>query len=177
MIMRTFRLILYYRLKKHLLKSTIIVISMISKHIRRACAEYLFAECGPLINMELGVYMGNGKQIRVLRKNVGLGKNFTRHCRILTMYNHIMMSEDVLFQGGGHGYANPDIRMDESEGLQPTPLVCEDVWFGVRCMILPGCKRIGVHSIIGAGTVVTKDVPDYAIVGGNPAAVIRMSKE
>jgi acyl-[acyl carrier protein]--UDP-N-acetylglucosamine O-acyltransferase len=40
-------------------------------------------------------------------------------------------------------------------------------------MILPGCKRIGKGVIIGAGLVVTKDVPDYAIVGGNPSSVIK----
>ena len=175
--MRTFWLILYYGLAKHLPKSTVPVIGAIAKYLRRACAEHLFAECGPLINVEQGTYFGNGKQIRVLGEKVGLGKNFTCHSRILTMHSHIMMAEDVLFQGGGHGYDNPDIRMDEAEGLQPTPLeVCEDVWFGARCMVLPGCKRIGAHSIIGAGAVVTKDVPDYAIVGGNPAKVIRMRK-
>ena len=43
-------------------------------------------------------------------------------------------------------------------------------------MVLPGCKRIGAHSIIGAGAVVTNDIPDYAIVGGNPAKVIKMRK-
>ena len=45
-----------------------------------------------------------------------------------------------------------------------------------RAIILPGCKHIGAHSILCAGAVVTKDVPDYAIVGGNPAKVIRMRK-
>ena len=85
------------------------------------------------------------------------------------------MGEDVLFQGSGHDFSNPDIRLDEGASLPPTPLeICEDVWIGARAIVLPGCKRIGAHSIIGAGSVVTKDVPDYAIVGGNPAKVIRM---
>jgi maltose O-acetyltransferase len=51
-----------------------------------------------------------------------------------------------------------------------------DVWIGTRVIVLPGCKKIGAHSIIGAGAVVTKDVADYSIVAGNPAKVIRMRK-
>ena len=173
--MRKVWLILYYGFAKHLPKSTVPIIGPIAKHLRRACVEHLFAECGPLINVEQGAYFGNGKQIRVLGEKVGLGKNFCCHCRILTMHSHIMMGEDVLFQGGGHVFDNPNVLIDESGNLPDTPLeICDDVWIGARTIVLPGCKRIGAHSIIGAGSVVTKDVPDYAIMGGNPAKVIRM---
>ncbi len=47
-----------------------------------------------------------------------------------------------------------------------------DVWFGHGATVLPGV-RIGHGAIIGAGSVVTQDVPDYGIVGGNPARLIR----
>lgn len=88
-----------------------------------------------------------------------------------------MVEEDVLFLGGGHNYESLDIPMGKQGTKPSTPLhICSDVWIGARAIILPGCKRIGKDVIIGAGSVVTKDIPDYAIVGGNPARVIKMRK-
>jgi len=46
-------------------------------------------------------------------------------------------------------------------------------WLGANVLVLPGCRRIGRGAVIAAGAVLTKDVPDYAIVGGNPAKLIR----
>ena len=51
-------------------------------------------------------------------------------------------------------------------------VVGDDVWIGMRSIILP-CVKIGNGVIIGAGAVVTMDIPDYVIVGGVPARVIR----
>ena len=51
-------------------------------------------------------------------------------------------------------------------------VVGNDVWFGRECVVMPGVK-IGDGAIIGAYSVVTKDVPPYTVVGGNPAKVIR----
>ena len=90
--MRYFWLILYYGFAKHLPKSTMPVIGTIAKHLRRACAEHLFAECGPLINVEQGAYFGNGKQIHVLGEKVGMGKNFTCHLANFTGHRRISLS-------------------------------------------------------------------------------------
>ena len=59
--------------------------------------------------------------------------------------------------------------------LGPTPpLMIEDgVWIGHNVMILPGCKRIGRGAIVGAGSIVTRDVEPYAVVAGNPARKVR----
>lgn len=109
--------------------------------------------------------------------HVGLGKDFKTLNRILTIDNSLMMGENVLFLGGGHNYDRTDIPIGKQGGKGKTPLhIAGDVWIGARAIVLPGCQRIGHGAIIGAGAVVTKDVPDLAIVGGNPAKVLKMRK-
>jgi len=55
-------------------------------------------------------------------------------------------------------------------------IIGDDVWIGTRAIIMPGVK-ISNGSIIGAAAVVTKDVPDFAIVGGVPARIIGSRKK
>ena len=52
----------------------------------------------------------------------------------------------------------------------------ESAWIGAGATILPGV-RVGKHAIVGAMSVVTKDVPDYAVVVGSPAKVVKMLDE
>lgn len=54
-------------------------------------------------------------------------------------------------------------------------IIGNDVWIGMRSIIMPDVK-IGDGAVIGAGAVVTKDVLDYAIVGGVPARIIKYRK-
>nr|WP_141412120.1 DapH/DapD/GlmU-related protein [Alistipes communis] len=54
-------------------------------------------------------------------------------------------------------------------------MIGDDVWIGTRVIILPGVK-IGSGAVIAAGAVVSRNVPDFAIVGGIPARVIKMRK-
>jgi acetyltransferase-like isoleucine patch superfamily enzyme len=56
------------------------------------------------------------------------------------------------------------------------PVVIEDdVWIGTGAIILPGVK-IGIGAVVGAGSVVTKDVPNFAVVFGHPAKLLKMRK-
>jgi len=61
-------------------------------------------------------------------------------------------------------------------GADDSPVICDDVTIGPNCCIIGGI-RIGKGAIIGAGAVVVKDVPDYAVVAGNPAKIIRIMNE
>lgn len=174
--MRTFWLLVYYGFARHLPKSTYPVLGKAAFRLRARCARHLFAQCGSHVNLEQGAYIGNGKFFTV-GDDVGIGKDFCSHNRILTIHDRLMMGENVLFLGGAHSFADPDKPIGSEQGEPPTPLeIAGDVWIGARVIVLPGCKRIGAHSIIGAGAVVTHDIPDYAIIGGNPAKVIRMRK-
>ena len=174
--MRTLWLIIYYAFARRLPKSTIPVLGKMAYRLRYRCAKHLFAECGTSVNVEQGAYIGNGKQFRV-GNNVGIGKDFCSHNRPLSIHDRLLMGENVLFEGGQHSFADPTMPIGAKDTDIQTPLeICGGVWIGARAIVLPGCKRIGAHSIIGAGAVVTRDVPDYAIVGGNPAKIIRMRK-
>ena len=65
------------------------------------------------------------------------------------------------------------VDADTIEEHQDNPLkIGNDVWIGQRVTILPGCREIGDGAIIGAGSVVTKDVSPFTVVGGSPAKVI-----
>ncbi|MFQ1699076.1 acyltransferase [Loktanella agnita] len=85
----------------------------------------------------------------------------------LVIGDGVLISERVVIYTHDHG--------DDPRSV-PLPLpktIGADVWIGARAVILPQCRRIGVGAIIAAGAVVTRDVPDGATVGGNPARVLR----
>ena len=88
-----------------------------------------------------------------------------------------MGPEVLIYRQHRHGFKRTDISMREQDDIETRPLaICDDVWIGRRAIILPGCSRVGRGAIIGAGAVVARDVPDYAIYAGNPAKEIRKRK-
>jgi virginiamycin A acetyltransferase len=71
-------------------------------------------------------------------------------------------------------FFNPIFGFVAEDPIPSEPLAIEDdAWVGDRVIITPGCKRIGLGSVVGAGAVVTKDVPDFAVFAGNPARLIK----
>lgn len=88
----------------------------------------------------------------------------------------------VIFNGNhGVGYRtthpylyNTKLGVVEKETITRTACVIEDdVWLGHNSIVLPNVKCVGRGAVVAAGAVVTKDIPRYAVVAGNPAVVIK----
>lgn len=86
-----------------------------------------------------------------------------------------MIGPDVVILTRTHSIDRVDVPMIEQGFWTGKVTIGNDVWIGMRSVIMPGVN-IGNGAVVGAGAVVTKDVPDYAIVGGVPARVIKYRK-
>jgi acetyltransferase-like isoleucine patch superfamily enzyme len=86
--------------------------------------------------------------------------------------DNVVISSGVHIFTHDHQFHNRNWReLDEITPTDPT-VIMNDVFLGVNALIMPTCKYIGKCSVIGAGAVITKDVPDYEIWAGNPAVKI-----
>ncbi len=110
-------------------------------------------------------------------KNIEVGKNFyaNYNCTILDVAkvmigDNCMLAPNVAIYTAGHP-VHPLTRNTLYEyGIEIT--IGDNVWIGGNTVICPGV-HIGSNTVIGAGSVVTRDIPDYSIAAGNPCRVIR----
>lgn len=86
--------------------------------------------------------------------------------------SYVIMGPDVKIYSRNHKFGSLDIPIAKQGKHYLETYVGDDVWIGANVIITAGCK-VGNHCIIAAGSVVTKDVPDYAVVGGVPAKIIK----
>lgn len=94
----------------------------------------------------------------------------------ITGGNGIRIGAYACLVGFNHGFTDTDKPIFRQPHTSKGITLGDDIWIGAHVTIVDGVK-VGSHCILAAGAVVTKDVPDYAIVGGNPARVLRMRKE
>lgn len=172
-ILKILCLIIYYCLIRHLPASNNRVGKWV-RPIRSSVCRNIFKSSGIGINIEKGAYFGCGSEIEIGNYS-GIGVNSQVYGPV-KIGNDVMMGPEVIILTGEHEFGSADIpiRMQGNRPVQPV-FIDDDVWVGTRSIILPGL-RIGKGSIIGAGSIVTKDVPAYSIVAGNPARLIRYRK-
>lgn len=86
--------------------------------------------------------------------------------------NHVILAQNVVVSGLNHNYKDIS-KPIVNQGVSISPIrIDSESWIGANSTISAGV-HIGKHCIIGAGSVVTKDVPDYSVAVGNPARIIK----
>ncbi len=135
---------------------------MYSKTIREIYRKYHGIDVG---KYSYGCFFNDS-----IRPGVTIG----RYCSISKNVS-IMDANHPLHHKSTHPFFyEPNYKYVKESYVQHIPIIIEnDVWIGKNSIIVPNVRKIGNGAVIAAGAVVTKDVPSYAIVAGNPAKVIR----
>lgn len=177
-------------------------VGKIKKAIRSKYIRSQLGQCKSKLYIPKGITINNPKCIYI-GKNVGIGSNtylgpvteyagisynpkiiigdgtwIGKNCSIAAI-NKVQIGKNVLFAGHvhitdhSHGYENINEPIFKQPLISKGPIIIEDdCWLGFSCEILSGV-HIGKHSIVAARAVVTKDVPAYSIVAGNPARIVK----
>ena len=90
----------------------------------------------------------------------------------VTIGNEVMLAQNIVISGLNHGYEDVTISPRQQKEICKQIIISDDVWIGSNVVITAGVT-LGKHCIIGAGSVVTKDIPEFAVAVGNPAKVIK----
>ena len=113
----------------------------------------------PELVLEDNCFLNHGTQISCARRIV-IGAN-------------VLIAENCYVADHNHGYRNPDLSIRAQPLETPGEVrIGADSWIGANCC-LAGNLRIGRHCVVGANSVVTADVPDYSVVAGAPARILK----
>ena len=137
-------------------------------YLRRLLVKGFLKNCGCRVivkyNADISPYieLGDNSELGtrcMIQSGVKIGKD-------------VLMGPDVKIYGRNHRFERADIPVRLQGKTQHETTIGDDVWIGANVVILPGAS-VGNHAVIGAGAIITRDIPAWAIAGGNPATVIR----
>jgi virginiamycin A acetyltransferase len=170
-------------LRRSLLMPVIRALAGIARTRRRALSLALRQEGG-------GFYSGTARELMSRWYGVEIGAYSYGECFVPGAFQqparigrYVSVAAGVRAFGRNHPvdwlsthpfFFNRHLGLIEEDAV-PTALltVGSDAWIGQNAVITAGCRRIGLGAVIGAGSVVTHDVPDFAVVAGVPAKVLR----
>ena len=136
--------------------------------IRNRLVKTYLKKCGNKIRVKSGAEIA-------LNAIVGNDSELGTRCMIqsnVEIGNNVIMGPDVKIYTRNHRTERLDIPIQKQGKHYLKTVIGDDVWIGANVIILPGVT-IGSHSVIAAGSIVTKDTETYAIIGGNPARTIK----
>lgn len=141
---------------------------LIGIYLRRAFYRLVLPQVGPDVCLSFGMVFSHPTASAGKAVYVGL------YCSLgdVTLEDDVLLGSHVSVMNGGaqHGIERLDIPVREQPGVWPHITIGRDTWIGDRAVVL---ADVGKHCVVGAGSVVTKPLPDYAIAVGVPAKVVR----
>lgn len=105
-----------------------------------------------------------GDRCRVGMSNVIIGP--------VTIGNDVILAQNIVLSGLNHGYEDITLPPHNQPVTKKKITLEDEVWIGANAVVVAGVT-IGKHSVVAAGSIVTKDVPPYTVVAGNPARIIK----
>ncbi|EEZ49255.1 acyltransferase [Neisseria gonorrhoeae] len=140
-------------------------IGIVGRRVRSFLARRVSPHIGRGVNIERGAYVFPDT---VLGDGSGIGAN-CEICRGLVVGKNVMMGPECLLYSTNHKFDRENKRFEGYTEIRPITLE-DDVWPGRRVIVMAGVT-VGRGSVVGAGAVVTKDIPPYSLAAGNPAVV------
>ena len=124
--------------------------------------------CGVSPDTELGVETALRIGDRCL---IGRGSGIVAH-ESIEIGDDVFTGHSIYITDANHGYVDLDVPIGR-QFAEPDPVsIGAGSWIGHGAVVLPG-SRIGAHVVVGAGSVVTGELPDYSVAVGSPARVVR----
>lgn len=137
--------------------------------IRNFAVRLIVPNCGARVRVRRGVHLSP-------EVSIGDGSTINDNVRFqgpVSIGSEVMIARDVKVYTINHRTTDLSVPMQSQGTMPPRPVrIGDDVWIGTSAILLPGVS-IGKGAIIGAGSVVRRDIPPYAVVIGNPAQVIK----
>lgn len=167
-------LLLYYGIAQYLPDSYSKILGKSSNAIRVALCKRIFKKCGKIRTINRKVSFGSGVNV-IMGDASGIGAR-TQIPNNTLIGNHVILSRDCFILDANHRYDRVDLPINDQGMMdRKQTIIDDDVWIGMRTIMTPG-RIVRKGTIIGMGTVLTKDFPEYSIVGGNPSKLIRSRK-
>ena len=125
--------------------------------------EYALVESHSIINNVIGdVVIGKHSLIGVYNSILGP----------VTIGDHVLLAPHVVLSGLNHSFEDVTRPISQQPTLTKAIVIEEGAWIGANSVVTAGV-HIGRNAVVAGGSVVTRDVPDFAVVAGNPARIVK----